>query len=110
MGTRSSSVFSVPRGPFPRRSRRISPYTIAPVQDGDSVDALNITGVSDEEYCPSPPEVQGHDSEEDSEDEGQHCRKRRRVSRSALAPTLGSSPASGCSRNNMVDKMRHAAI
>jgi hypothetical protein len=101
------------RTPLPRRSRRVSPRTPAPLQDedsdadsagSDSVDGLRIKGVDDEEYCPSPLEAQGHDSGGDSEDEEQHFRKRCRVFRSPFAPSLGSSPVSGCSRKTRSTK------
>ncbi|KAK7402472.1 hypothetical protein QQX98_011773 [Neonectria punicea] len=42
----------------------------------------------DEDYCPSPPEVQGYDSGDDPENEELNRRKRRKVSLSPYASTL----------------------
>ncbi|WAO93448.1 Hypothetical protein NCS54_01099600 [Fusarium falciforme] len=82
-----------PQLPFPRRSRRRSPYAHATAQEEDSdadtegsssEDGLDDPqSVHDEDYCPRPSTAQGPSSGDDSDDEEQHGRKRRRVSRSA---------------------------
>ncbi|KAH7142259.1 hypothetical protein DER46DRAFT_630897 [Fusarium sp. MPI-SDFR-AT-0072] len=79
--------------PSPRRSRRRSSHAHGMVQDTDSdvdtegsgsEDGLDVPEcVRDEDYCPSPPKVQGSGSEDDDiYDEEHQDRKRRKVSRS----------------------------
>lgn len=79
--------------PSRRRSRRRSSHAHQTVQDKDSdldtegsgsEDGLDVREcVRDEDYCPSPPKVQGSGSEDDNFDDKEHQdRKRRKVSRS----------------------------
>ncbi|KAH6983668.1 hypothetical protein BKA56DRAFT_615625 [Ilyonectria sp. MPI-CAGE-AT-0026] len=64
--------------PSRRRSRRRSPYAYETVEDDLDVPEC----VRDEDYCPSPPKVQGSGSEDDDFDDEEHQdRKRRKVSR-----------------------------
>jgi hypothetical protein len=91
-----------------RCSRRTSPPTHETVQDrdsdadtegSDSEDGLDVPECSrDEEYCPSLPEVQGYDSEDDPKNEELNRRKRRRVSRSPHASTLSAPTSARSSR------------
>ncbi|KAH7125032.1 hypothetical protein B0J13DRAFT_647188 [Dactylonectria estremocensis] len=79
--------------PSRRHSRRRSSYIHQTVQDKDSdvdtegsgsEDGLDVREcVCDEDYCPSPPKVQGSGSEDDNfNDEKHQDHKRRKVSRS----------------------------
>ncbi|KAF4447586.1 hypothetical protein F53441_8881 [Fusarium austroafricanum] len=102
-----------------RRSRGTSPRIHTTVQDKDSdldtegsgsEDGLDVPDcIRDEEYCPSPPEVQGHDSGDDSEDEEHRCRKRQRVSRSSHASTRRT-PASARSSRQRQSTRRTAQL
>ncbi|WAO96062.1 Hypothetical protein NCS54_01372300 [Fusarium falciforme] len=80
-----------PQLPSPRRSRRRSPHahTTAPEDsDADTESSGSEDGpdvpeyARDEDYCPSPPEVQGSGSEDDDVDDEEHQdHKRRKVSK-----------------------------
>lgn len=68
-----------PQSPSPRRSHRRSPHAHATAQEEDSDadtegsgsgDGLDVPQrMRDEDYCPSPSKLQGHDSGDDSDDE-----------------------------------------
>ncbi|KAL9564483.1 hypothetical protein ACKAV7_010935 [Fusarium commune] len=75
---------SSPQLPSPRRSRRRSPHAHKTAQDEDSDADTESSGsedgpdvpeyARDEDYCPSPPEVQGSGSEDDDVDDEEHRR------------------------------------
>ncbi|EEU33810.1 uncharacterized protein NECHADRAFT_89122 [Fusarium vanettenii 77-13-4] len=84
---------SSPQLPSPRRPRRRSPHVHTAAQEEDSDADTESSGsedgrdipeyARDEDYCPSPPEVQGSGSEDDDVDGEEHQdHKRRRVSKS----------------------------
>ncbi|KAM6527483.1 hypothetical protein FSOLCH5_003553 [Fusarium solani] len=114
-GARMSPPFR--EGLSRRRFRRTSPHTHTTVQDkdsdadtegSDSEDGLDVPEcIHDEEYFPSLPDAQGHDSGDDSEE--LHCRKRRRVSRSPHA-SARSAPASARSSRQKRSTRRTAKL
>ncbi|KAF5228176.1 hypothetical protein FOXYS1_16010, partial [Fusarium oxysporum] len=73
---------SSPQSPSPRRSRRRSPHAHATAQEEDSAadtegssseDDLDVSEYArDEDYCPSPPKVQGSGSEDEDFDDEEH--------------------------------------
>ncbi|KAF4455376.1 hypothetical protein F53441_2297 [Fusarium austroafricanum] len=106
---KSGSLLGVRVSPQPqellsrRHSRRRSTHTHVTVQDkghcadaesSGSEDGLDAPGCGrDEDYCPSPPKLEGYGSREESDDEEQHGPKRRRVSQ-APHTSVRSIPAS----------------
>ncbi|KAI3581762.1 hypothetical protein IWW34DRAFT_787330 [Fusarium oxysporum f. sp. albedinis] len=102
-----------------RRSPRRSSHAHETVQARDSdvytegsssEDGLDVPEcVRDEDYCPSPPKVQGHGSGDDSDDEEQHGRKRRRVYRSPQT-LVRSTPASARSSRQRRSTRRTAQL
>ncbi|KAJ4182640.1 hypothetical protein NW767_013785 [Fusarium falciforme] len=109
-GPRSPSKARLPpQLPSPRRSRRKSPSSHATTQEEDSdadtegsgsEDGLDVPEYArDEDYCPSPPEVQGPDSEDDDFDDEEHeDRKRRKVSKSPSRSTRNAATSARESR------------
>ncbi|PCD23151.1 hypothetical protein AU210_014674 [Fusarium oxysporum f. sp. radicis-cucumerinum] len=87
-----------------RRSRRRPSHAHETVQDKDSdvdtegsgsEDGLGVPKcVRDEDYCPSPPKVQGSGSEDDDFDYEHRDRKRRKVYRSP-SPSIRNATSSG---------------
>lgn len=96
-----------------RRSRRTSPHPHTTAKDEDSDVDIEGSGsehgldvpecIRDEEYCPSPPGVQGYDSGDDSEDE-ENCRRRRRVSQSSHASTHSTPTSARSSRQRRLTR------
>ncbi|TXC09224.1 hypothetical protein FocTR4_00006122 [Fusarium oxysporum f. sp. cubense] len=89
---------SSPQLPSLRRSRRRSPHAHTTAQEEDSDADTESSGsedgpdvpeyARDEDYCPSPPEVQGPGSEDDDVDDEEHQdHKRRKVSKSPSCST-----------------------
>ncbi|RSL83475.1 hypothetical protein CEP52_016706 [Fusarium oligoseptatum] len=77
-----------PQLPPPRRSRRRSPHAHTTAQEEDSGADTESSGsednpdvpeyARDEDYCPSPPEVQESGSQDDDVDDGEHQDHKRR--------------------------------
>ncbi|KAJ4179566.1 hypothetical protein NW767_014578 [Fusarium falciforme] len=98
-----------PQLPSPRRSRRRSPHAQTTAQEEDSGADTESSGseddpdvpeyARDEDYCPSPPEVQESGSEDDDVDDGEHQdHKRRKVSKSPSCPTHNAATSARDSR------------
>ncbi|RTE69012.1 hypothetical protein BHE90_016609 [Fusarium euwallaceae] len=105
----SDKVRPSPQLPSPRCSHRRSPHarTTAQEEDSDadtessgSEDDPDVTEYArDEDYCPSPPEVQGSGSEDDDVDDEEHQdHKRRKVSKSPSCSTHNAATSARDSR------------
>ncbi|KAF4446552.1 hypothetical protein F53441_9826 [Fusarium austroafricanum] len=98
-----------PQLPSPRRSHRRPPHAHTTAQEEDSDAGAESSGsedgpdvleyARDEDYCPSPPEIQGSGSEDDDVDDEEHQdHKRRKVSKSPSCSTHNAATSARDSR------------